>query len=918
MRPEDEARQEIDQILISCGWVVQDCAEMDISAGPGVAVREFPLQTGAADYLLYADRQAIGVIEAKPKGHTLIGVEPQSLEYVCALPENIPAHRRPLPFHYESTGVVTQFTNLLDPEPRSREVFSFHRPEELVRLVGLDRQLRAGMQAMPDLDTGGLWPPQIEAMHSLEASLAQNRPRSLIQMATGSGKTFLACSFCYRLIKFAGARRVLFLVDRNTLGNQACTEFTQYRSPYSNMRFGEEFNVQLLSSNAIMPASRVVITTIQRLYSMLQGEPEFDAANEEQSHWETGYLATREPIPVEYNPAVPIEAFDVIVVDECHRSIYNQWRQVLDYFDAHIIGLTATPSKQTIGFFDRNLVMEYTHPRAVADGVNVDFQVYRIRTRVTENGSTVDAHLVVGRRDRRTRAVRYEALDEDLTYTASELDRDVVTPDQIRTIVRTFRDRVLTDVFPGREYVPKTLVFAKDDAHAEEITRIVREEFGKGNDFCQKITYRTTGKKPEDVLQEFRTAFNPRIAVTVDMIATGTDVKPIECLVFMRNVRSLSYFEQMKGRGVRVIDPDELQHVTPDAPAKTHFVIVDAVGVCESDLSLSESLNRNPSVPLKKLLDTAAKGVVAEDLASTLGSRLARLDQAMSDEQRGQVTQANHGQDLHEVVGRLLTSVDPDAQAGAIGNRAQELGRALTEQEADDVRRQMVREALTPFHNPRLREAVLQVQQSLEQTIDVVTLDELIDAGHDEEALERARSLIASFEQFIADNRDEIEVLQILYSRPYRERLRFADLRDLADQLRLPPVGATPETLWTAYEQVEPEHVQGHGGRRPVDVVALVRHAIAPEEPLIPVAAAVRRRYDEWLDEQRAAGVIFSHEQRQWLDAICDHIANSLRFEADDFGFPPFVQLGGMGRAYELFGDRLDDVIRQLNERLAA
>ncbi len=230
-----------------------------------------------------------------------------------------------------------------------------------------------------------------------------------------------------------------------------------------------------------------------------------------------------------------------------------------------LIGLTATPSKQTIGFFGGNLVVEYPHRRAVTDGVNVEGEVYRIRTSITSGGATLEAEpgFYVPRRDRRTRARRYAELDDDLTYTANQLDRDVVAEQQIRLVVRTFRDKLFTEIFPGRKNVPKTLVFAKNDAHADDITRIVREEFGKGNEFCQKITYRTTGKKPDELLQEFRTGFYPRIAVSVDMIATGTDVKPLECLLFMRNVKSANYLEQMKGRGTRVVDRASLNAVTP-------------------------------------------------------------------------------------------------------------------------------------------------------------------------------------------------------------------------------------------------------------------------------------------------------------------------------------------------------------------
>ena len=703
MTPEELARRDIDRQLDESGWIVQSRSEMNISAGPGVAVREYPMLTGEADYLLYVGGKAIGVVEAKPRGHALIGVETQTAKYSGALPLGVPNHGSPLPFAYEATGKVTQFTNLLEPVPRSREVFSFHRPEELLRLVELDEQVRAKLQNFPTLDRAKLWEVQEDAILKLESSLGENRPRALIQMATGSGKTFTAVNFCYRLIKHAGAKRILFLVDRANLGEQTYAEFENYSGPDSPHRFVDEYTVQHLTSNTIGTSTKVVITTIQRLYSMLKGEEHFDEAGEERSQHEAEVGLIREPLPVVYNARIPIEAFDFIVVDECHRSIYNLWRQVLEYFDAFLIGLTATPTAQTIGFFNNNLVKEYDHDAAVADGVNVGFDVFRIRTRVTEGGARLEGEqgLFVPRRDRRTRAKRYEALDDDLTYTADQLDRDVVAEDQIRLVIRTFKQRLFTEIFPGRTEVPKTLVFAKDDSHAEDITRIIREEFGKGNDFAQKITYRTTGKKPKTLLQEFRTTFNPRIAVTVDMIATGTDVKPLECLLFLRNVKSAGYFEQMKGRGVRVIPADDLKMVTPDADAKTHFVIVDAVGVAEQDKTCSKPLDREPSVPLDKILDRVAQGIAHPDVVSTLAARLARLNRQLTDDQREQVANQAGGSALPALAARLLASLDPDAQAASARSTFQLPPDAEpTEAQLDRAGAAMMVEALRPFHDP--------------------------------------------------------------------------------------------------------------------------------------------------------------------------------------------------------------------------
>lgn len=451
--------------------------------------------------------------------------------------------------------------------------------------------LRGRITTMPPVEPGTLYANQIEAITNLEQSLKRGRPRALIQMATGSGKTIAAIAAIYRLIKYGGARRVLFLVDRSNLAKQAEKEFRSYWAPEVNRKFTELYNVQRLSSNTIMDSSKVVIATIQRVYSMLKGEPDLDPSLEEESQFESDADAILEPLPVVYSSRYPLEFFDVVVIDEVHRSIYTLWRQVVEYFDAFLIGLTATPSKQTFGFFNKNLVMEYDHVRAVADGVNVDFEIYKIRTRITEQGETVEAgaDTMLGFRNRRTRALRWQSAEEDLTYDPNELDRGVVAPDQIRTIIRTSRDRLPVDIFPGRKEVPKTLIFAKNDSHAEDIVEIIREEFGRGNAFCQKITYRVTDSKPEDLIQAFRINYELRIAVTVDMVATGTDIKPVEIVMFMRAVKSRLLFEQMKGRGVRTINPNDLRAVSgEDATAKTHFVIVDCVEITETNLSDSQ------------------------------------------------------------------------------------------------------------------------------------------------------------------------------------------------------------------------------------------------------------------------------------------------------------------------------------------
>ncbi len=873
---------------------------MNLSAGRGVAVREFKLTTGHgfADYLLFVDGKAVGFLEAKPESHTLSGVEVQAEKYSTGLPAGLNPPVEPLPFLYLSTGTITKFTNLLDPDPRSRRIFQVHQPGTLAEWLAADTldvwvksaghftaaddtkpsSFRARLRAMPPVEKAFLFPNQLQAVINLEHSLFRNRPRALVQMATGSGKTIMAVTAAYRLIKFGGARRVLFLVDRSNLGEQAEKEFQGYRTPDDNRKFTELYNVQRLTSNTIGASAKVVITTVQRLYSMLKGEPDLDPELEEASLFEFAGAAMKESLPVIYNRAYPPEYFDVVIIDECHRSIYSLWRQVLEYFDAFLVGLTATPAKHTFGFFDQNLVMEYGHEQAVADGVNVDFEVYKIRTRITAQGSTIEAEdgTMVGYRHRQSRKLRWEAPDEDITYGADALDRAVVAKDQIRLIVRTFRDRLFTDLFPSRTEVPKTLVFAKDDSHAEDVVEIVREEFGRGNAFCQKITYKTTGKKPADLIQEFRNSYEPRIAVTVDMIATGTDIRPVEVVVFLRSIKSRVLFEQMKGRGVRVIDPTELKAVTPDAHAKTHFVVVDCVGITETPLADTHPLERNKSVPFKALLEHVAMGGSDPDVLSSLASRLARLAQECGPDEDARIREASGGTGLTQIAHSIVDALDPDRQqAQARSTHGLAGDQEPTELQFRQAAQTLAKKAVEPLATkPGLRQLLQDITRELEQVIDEVSKDALLYVGASAEAKEKAKALVASFEKFIADNKDEIDALQFFFSVAHRAS------------------GCSPTSC-------------------PSCVSRCTRTTSWCRTPSV----CGRGSRPGWHNRRTRQ---FTVQQVRWLEMMRDHVAASLEIGIEDFDDVPFVQEGGLGRASQVFGKELEPLLRELNEVLAA
>jgi type I restriction enzyme, R subunit len=908
--PEQKARDNIDRMLVASGWVVQDKKSIDFNAGLGIAVREYDTDVGPADYVLFVDRQAVGVVEAKPEswGVRLTSVEEQSEGYANAKLKWV-TNAKPLPFLYEATGQITRFTNGRDPNPRSREVFTFHQPSTLKSWVQAPLSLRSGIAALPELNHDGLRDCQIIAITNLEKSLKADKPRALVQMATGSGKTFTAITQVYRLLKHAGARRILFLVDTTNLGEQAEQEFMGFIPNDDNRKFTELYNVQCLTSPSIANDSQIVISTIQRMYATLKGEELSEDAEDEnpaEKKWRR-----KEPLPVVYNAKLPPEYFDVVVIDECHRSIYNLWRQVIEYFDAYIVGLTATPDNRTYGFFQKNVVSEYTHEKAVADKVNVGNEIYLIETKITKRGETLKAEQLVEKRERETRAKRWETQDEDQAYSATQLDRSVVNPDQIRTVIRTFHDS-WPEIFPGRKELPKTLIFAKTDSHADDIIQTVRQEFGEGNDFCRKIT--NGAKNPKSSLSAFRNDYYPRIAVTVDMIATGTDVKPLECLIFMRDVKSKNYFEQMKGRGTRVLKPDDLKKVSPSAQAKTHYVIVDAVGVTKSLKTASQPLDTKPSIPFKDLAMGLMLGDRSEETVSSLAARLARLNNKLSDDDQQKIA-AEAGTSLTAIVRDLFDAIDPDKVAAD--------AKAAGHTEPDDAamqaaRDERVKQAANIFTGPLIN-LIDTVRRDNEQTIDHENMDELLNAGWAGDADENAKQIAQEFEAYLIENRDEIEAISIYFNTPARRsEVTYAMIKEVLRKLSEDRPRLAPLTVWRAYA-----HLDDYKGDNPAGdltaLVALIRRVTGLDDTLTRHSDRVRRNFQNWiLKRHSGAGEKFTEEQMDWLRMIRDHLATSFTIERDDLDMAPFNGKGGLGQMYTLFGDRLDDVMTEMNEALSA
>ncbi|AFL84871.1 helicase, type I site-specific restriction-modification system restriction subunit [Belliella baltica DSM 15883] len=928
--PEQIARDLIDKQLMLAGWLVQSKNEVNLSAGRGIAVREYQTSSGPADYVLFVDRKPVGIIEAKreEEGERLTVAEDQSRDYATSKLKYL--NHGDLPFVYESTGTLTKFTDYRDPKPRSRPVFHFHKPETFAEWLDQAKTLRARLRDFTTLDEYGLRPAQIRAIRNLETSFKDNRPKALIQMATGAGKTFTACTFIYRLLKFANAKRILFLVDTKNLGEQAEQEFLKYQPNDDNRKFTELYNVQRLSSSYIASDAQVCISTIQRLYAILQGKELEDTAEEEnpnESSWTySKLLSGKDPLPVAYNAKNPIEQFDFIIIDECHRSIYNLWKQVLDYYDAFLVGLTATPDKRTFGFFNQNVVSEYTYEESVLDGVNVPYDVFTIETEITKSGSIIKAKEFVDRREKLTRKKRWEQLEEDLEYKPSQLDRNIVNPSQIRTVIKAFRE-ALPSIFPDRfdeegEFeVPKTLIFAKTDSHADDIIQIVREEFNEGNDFCKKITYKIE-EDPKSVLNRFRNSWAPRIAVTVDMIATGTDVKPLEVLLFMRDVKSTNYFEQMKGRGTRTIKFDDLQKVTRTAKhTKTHFVIVDAIGAIKSKKTDSRPLERKPSIPLKDLLGAVKMGAQDEDLFLSLANRLLRLEKELTEPEKEKFSDLAEGKSLQTVIKDLLNAYNPDV----IEDIEAEVSKEMIGQAPDDISKtiqgkveDLRTEAAKIFTGP-LTEYVEKVRKAHDQVIDHVNIDRVIKSEWDTFSKDKANEVVKEFAEYIETHKDEILALSIFYDQPYKRReLNLKMIKELLEQLKLDRPLLAPSYVWEAYQQLD-QVKENSPKNELIALVSLVRKVAGIDAQLTPYDKTVNLNFQKWIFKQNAGQHNrFSEEQVEWLRMIKDHIASSFQIDIEDLDYTPFDGKGGRGMMWNLFETQMVDVIEELNKELTA
>lgn len=878
MTPEEKARIKIDQWFADAGWKVVDREDYE-PACTAVAIREGLLKGNLeADYFLFINGKAVGVLEAKREETDAFTskVCEQAALYARSVPNIYQAYQKPLPFIFTSNGKELYFCDFREPDSYFKPIIAIPTPHELVKKLGISDDF-AGL---PVLRKKGLRDCQYEAITELEKSFRIGQNRALMVLATGAGKTYTACLAAYRMLSYTPMRRILFLVDRNNLGKQAEGEFGTFRLTENGDAFNTIFTVNRLRSSSIPSDSNVIISTIQRLFSFLKGETIEDTDNDDDNE-------PVEEVALPDNPNLPHGYFDMIIIDECHRSIYGNWRKVLEYFDtARLVGLTATPVPETMAFFNNNRIINYTLEKSIVDGVNVDCRVFRIKTQATENGGAILEGEKLKEETRYTGEVKTICNKETKTYTNKELNRSIINPAQIKLILSTYRDVVYTELFndPQREanmeYLPKTLIFALNEAHAGNIVQIAKEVFGRTDDrFVQKITY-LSGDSNE-LIRQFRNDKDFRIAVTCTLVATGTDIKPLEVLIFMRDVESLPLYIQMKGRGVRTIGDEQLRNVTPNAFSKDCFYLIDAVGVTEHEKTVPIATDEptTENITLKELLERITHGFIPDEYLKRLAGVLARIYNKADNSQRNEFARLAHD-DMKELSSIIYDTLEKNI-----------LPPFVSTAEPNNERKGLV--------SPLANHADARIYLLILAAGFIDTLmpgeDTLISKGF---SIEDAKDTTEAFEEFCKENADEIEALRIIYNNE-GEPITYSMLKDLKDKLKMANNRFTAQRLWNSYAVIHPKAVRRTSQKAErealTNIIQLVRFAFRQIERLDSVVATSKQYFNLWLGQTQRE---ITDKQREVISRIVDYIASNGACTVRDIREDDATQAAQMIRAF--------------------
>ena len=855
MTPEEKARIKIDQWFADAGWEVINRDEYEPTS-TAVAIREGLLKDNLeADYFLFINGKAVGVLEAKREETDAFSsiVCEQAALYAKSVPNIYQTYQKPLPFIFTSNGKELYFCDFREQDHYFKQIMTIPTPHELVKKLGINDYF-AGL---PTLRKKGLRDCQYEAITELEKSFRSGQKRALMVLATGAGKTYTACLAAYRMLSYTPTRRVLFLVDRNNLGKQAEGEFGTFRLTENGEAFNTIFTVNRLRSSSIPSDSNVIISTIQRLFSFLKGDTIEDNEDDDENE-------PTEEVTLPPNPNLPHDYFDMIIIDECHRSIYGNWRKVLEYFDtARLVGLTATPIPETMAFFNNNRIVNYTLEKSIVDGVNVDCRVYRIKTQVTETGGAILEGEKFKEETRYTGEVKTVSSKETKTYTNKELNRSIINPAQIKLILSTYRDVVYTELFndpqrePNMDYLPKTLIFALNEAHATNIVQIAKEVFGRTDDrFVQKITY--SAGDSNELIRQFRNDKDFRIAVTCTLVATGTDVKPLEVVMFMRDVESLPLYIQMKGRGVRTIGDEQLRNVTPNAFSKDCFYLVDAVGVTEHEMTIPTATDESTTkiITLKELLERISHGYFPDEYLKRLAATLARIYNKADDSQRKEFARLSHD-DMKELSARIYDALEKGTLPPFVSTEKPNLER---------------KGLVSPLANHAdARRYLLILAAGFVNTL-MPGEDTLISKGF---SIEEAKCTTEAFEEFCRENADEIEALRIIYNNE-GEPITYSMLKELEHKLKMANNHFAPKQIWNSYAILSPSKVKRSTTKEESDaltnIIQLVRFAFRQIDRLESVVTTSKQYFNLWLGQNQRE---ITDKQREVISRIVDYIASN-------------------------------------------
>lgn len=871
MLPEEKARVKIDKQLRNAGWDI--VARNEYLPNSTSAVKEALMGGNTeSDYLLFIDGKAIAVVEAKREENPLGDEVKKQAEDYAVSPQDWYGvwFEKLIPLVYMANGNKIYFKNMLVENSDYEELSQMHSPKKMLQIIGK----KSEYGALPLIEKRGLRACQYRAEVKFEESLKMGNKKNLAVLATGSGKTYLACLAAYRLLNYTSTKRILFLVDRNNLARQTESEFSVFDRTEGQQKMGNLYTINRLKKEEDIKGD-IVISTIQKLFCVLTGQEinDSDEDAEDEKAKADEEKDSKTVVDLGNDLKLPPDYFQLIIVDECHRSIYGKWKKVLDYFSgATVLGLTATPTPEAYAYFNKNVIEEYTYDDSVVDGVNVPPRVYRIITDITAHGGTIENGAKITETSKRTGKSETIDAGSSVEYGASELDRSVVNKKQIKEVLMAYKKALYEDLYPSRErkweYIPKTLIFAKSDPHANDIVEIVEEvfkvEFENGKlpkNFVKKITY--TAGDSNALIRDLRTEKDFRIAVTVTFVATGTDVKPLEVVLFMKDVHSDVLYTQMKGRGCRVISDDKLKEVTPNADTKECYYIVDAVGVTESEKHIPKpgpDGSGKKNLSLEHLLERLAHNEVSDENLMLL---------------RDYCSTINRRYEESVLFGRHL-----DYFITNFGFAPRKLANDINTAFAQGT----LVEYISPSHDNSMRMGLIYcLIGNLQARNKLLEMQRgyLVETGDDDKVLyagfskETAKKYIENFEKYLEDHKDDIEALRIIYNS--EDKVITHDmLMELRDRLLSESRQYGVYQIWKNYklldEQGDVEVLDGKANVNALtNLIQIVRYAYKKNQKLTSLINGYASRFALYCGQNQR---ILTEDQKEIMKQIAEYIIN--------------------------------------------